>query len=143
VSTCGSDFDTVLQVFTGDCGSLIPLAGGCNDDAGPLCGSVSASVCFMGAAGAKYWFLVGGYGSNWGNLEITAGVLPPLSLQFQPNFVAVSWPTNAGAIHLEFSTNLAPPVRWFPGYYYANGTNFTAGFSPNYLGPKAFFRLKP
>ena len=143
VSTCGSDFDTVLQVFTQDCGSLVPLEGGCNDDSGPLCGSVSASVCFMGTAGTKYSMLVGGFGTNWGNLEISAAVLPPMSISLDRYYVTVSWPTNAGNLRLEFTTNLAPPGVWVPWSYYSQGTNFTASGYLQYIGPKAFFRLRP
>lgn len=136
VSTCGSDFDTVLQVFTGECGSLVPLGGGCNDDGGPMCGSVQASVCFIGAAGAKYSLLVGGYGTNWGNLEITAGTLPPISLETHNSYFTLSWPTNVGALHLEYTTNVAPPQTWLPASYYSSGTNFTSLAYPDSWGPK-------
>jgi hypothetical protein len=143
VSTCGSDFDTVLQVFTGNCGSLIPLDGGCNDDSGPFCGSVNASVCFMGTAGTKHWLLVGGYGTNWGNLEIAAGVLPPMTFKLDQYYFTALWPTNAGDIHIDFTTNLTAPVVWKPWYYYTDGTNFVAPAYRDYVGPKVFFRLRP
>src|SRR5713101_1806120 len=35
ISTCGSDFNTVLAVYTGNCASLTEIA--CNDDNGPAC----------------------------------------------------------------------------------------------------------
>ncbi len=79
ITTCGSDFDTALQVYTGGCGSLTPVNGGCNDDDGPACGSDSslASVSFPGTAATTYRILVGGYAGGFGNLSITAKVAPP------------------------------------------------------------------
>jgi phosphodiesterase/alkaline phosphatase D-like protein len=72
VSTCGSDFDTVLQIYTGGCGALTPLTGGCDDDNGPDCQALQASVSFPGTAGTTYWILVGGYRSAGGNLQVVA-----------------------------------------------------------------------
>lgn len=60
ISTCGSDYDTVLAVYTGTCGSLTELANSCNDDAGPVCDGNNASVRFTGIAGKKYLILAGG-----------------------------------------------------------------------------------
>src|SRR5262249_53814432 len=44
ISTCGSSFDTVLAVYTGDCNALSPVI--CDDDDGPSCSGVNASVQF-------------------------------------------------------------------------------------------------
>src|SRR5207253_7052038 len=59
LSTCGSDFSTELQVFTGDCNSLVALPDGCNIGYGPAC-SWSASLSFAAAAGTKYYILAAG-----------------------------------------------------------------------------------
>ena len=56
VSTCGSSFNTVVQAYTGTCGSLTPVSGGCNDANGFGCGGEQASVAFEGAAGTTYYF---------------------------------------------------------------------------------------
>jgi plastocyanin len=72
ISTCGSGFDTVLAVYTGFCGSLSPVAGACNDDNGPSCSGITASVAFSGTAGTTYRILAGGYGGASGNLRIMA-----------------------------------------------------------------------
>jgi len=72
ISTCGSDFDTVVAVYTGSCGALSAVAGGCNDDNGPSCTGTRASVAFAGTAGTTYRILAGGYGSGSGNLKIVA-----------------------------------------------------------------------
>lgn len=72
ISTCGSDFDTVVAVYTGSCGALSTVAGACNDDNGPACTGSAASVSFSGTAGTMYRIFVGGYGTASGNLQITA-----------------------------------------------------------------------
>jgi hypothetical protein len=72
ISTCGSAFDTVLAVYTGSCGSLSGVAGACNDDDGPSCSAITASVAFSGTAGTTYRILAGGYNGASGNLRITA-----------------------------------------------------------------------
>jgi hypothetical protein len=79
VSTCGSDFDTVLQVFSGTCNALMPVSGGCNDDSGPACTGRAASVQFSGAGGVAYWILAGGYRGARGMLNIVADYPPPPS----------------------------------------------------------------
>ena len=70
VSTCGSDFDTVLQVYSGVCGAFTPLL--CNDDSGPKCSGLTASVSFAAVAGATYYVFTGGYNGSSGNLKIVA-----------------------------------------------------------------------
>jgi hypothetical protein len=72
IATCGSDFDTVLSIYTGTCGLLTPIANGCNDDDGPACSGLTASVSFTGTAGTTYYILVGGAVVSTGNLAITA-----------------------------------------------------------------------
>lgn len=70
LSTCGSDFDTVLSVYTGSCGSLVAVPGGCNDDDGPMCYGWQASVTFAATAGTTYRILAGGFGGAGGNLNL-------------------------------------------------------------------------
>ena len=70
ISTCGSSFDTGLGVFTGSCGTFAQVA--CDDDNGPSCGGLTASVAFTGTAGVTYYILAGGYASASGNLSIVA-----------------------------------------------------------------------
>ena len=75
ISTCASDFDTVLQIYSGSCGALTPVPNGCDDDDGPSCQGLQASVSFAGTAGTTYRILAGGYGSSTGNLRIVASVI--------------------------------------------------------------------
>jgi hypothetical protein len=73
VSTCGSSFDTVLQVYSGSCGALAAV--NCNDDNGPACSGNRASLSFSGTAGTTYYILAGGYSNNSGTLQIAAQLL--------------------------------------------------------------------
>jgi hypothetical protein len=70
IDTCQSQFDTVMQVFTGDCALNTPIA--CDDDGGPVCNTFQASVQFEALAGTRYLILVGGYQGASGNLTIRA-----------------------------------------------------------------------
>jgi hypothetical protein len=69
VTTCGATFDTVLQIFSGSCGSLTSL--GCNDDA---CGSASSVA--VPVVANTYFVRVGGYTGATGSfpLNITGPV---------------------------------------------------------------------
>ena len=80
VSTCPSDFDTVVQVYTGTCGSLAPVANGCSDDAGFVCPYRQSFAQFPGTGGTTYYILAGGYYGAAGNLNITANVVPARTL---------------------------------------------------------------
>lgn len=70
VSTCGSGFDTRLEVYSGDCGALVSEA--CEDDNGPLCAGSEASVSFVGVAGTTYYARVAGFSGDSGAGTLTA-----------------------------------------------------------------------
>jgi len=72
VSTCGSDFDTVLAIYSGSCGSLVEVPGRCNDENGPACSGPQASVRFTVTAATPYYILAGGYRASSGTLQIQA-----------------------------------------------------------------------
>jgi hypothetical protein len=138
VSTCGSTYDTVLQVFSGSCGSLAPVV--CNDDYGPGCpASRQASLSFNATAATTYYMLAGGYFGATGTLTVVAGNPPTLTATLQSGQVQLSW----------------PPYYW-PGYVLQRATNAPgplpiAGwvdqlpdYPPAYWGTSnaaAFFRL--
>lgn len=69
--TCGSDFDTLLAVYTGATVASLHQVGA-NDDA---CGSGSR-VVFPAAAGATYQLAVDGWGGESGRVELTWAVDP-------------------------------------------------------------------
>ena len=66
VQTCGSDFDTKLEVLSGSCGSLSSID--CDDDS---CGLQSV-VTFPCAAGTTYYICAGGKNGASGQLQIMA-----------------------------------------------------------------------
>jgi hypothetical protein len=74
-SLCGSNFDTAMAAYTGPCGDLSLVAGGCNDDDGPSCPGSSSSIEFAGTAGNLYYIRVGGAGAATGSgtLSISCG----------------------------------------------------------------------
>lgn len=65
VTLCGSTYDTVVNIYTGTCGSLTSVA--CNDDDGnpggnPNCAeTLSSSINVAMTANTTYWIRVGGY----------------------------------------------------------------------------------
>lgn len=71
VDTVGSDYDTVLSVFTGSCGSLTQVA--CNNDFGnTITEKKNAILSFSANAGTTYLIQAGGRGLG-GNLKIRVG----------------------------------------------------------------------
>ncbi len=78
VSLCGSDFDTLLQVFSGNCNGLVCVAG--NDDNFAACGAGNNSeLTFESDASTEYLFYINGFGAATGNynIEITCVSPPP------------------------------------------------------------------
>ncbi len=70
VSLCGSTFDTIVEIFSGDCGGLDFVEG--NDDGN--CEYASTAVAALNA-GETYWIRISGYGATTGayELEVTQG----------------------------------------------------------------------
>ncbi len=68
VETCGSSYDSALEIFSGTCGAL--TLEDCNDDA---CSQQSAlSIPLSGPAGTTYYIRVGGFGGASGAGQIVA-----------------------------------------------------------------------
>jgi hypothetical protein len=65
VDTIGSDFDTILAVYSGTCGSLVQVS--CDDDGG---GGVTSKTSANVSAGVPAYILAGGYGGAVGNLVL-------------------------------------------------------------------------
>ena len=71
IDTSGSDYDTVLSVYTGACGSLALVA--CSDDFGSSISPANRSVLtFAATAGTTYLIEASGKGSG-GNLRLRLG----------------------------------------------------------------------
>ena len=76
ISTLGSDFDTVLAVYTGSSVSaLTPVI--CNDDVPG--GVFSSEVIFPAVAGTTYRIAVDGYGGDEGIIALTLAETPPIT----------------------------------------------------------------
>lgn len=89
VSTCGSAYDTVLSVYTGDCSNLLEVA--CNDDGdgegadpsrgksgGGGCG-LASSITLDVTAGNTYLIRVAGYLGATGQYSLSLTSLTPIS----------------------------------------------------------------
>jgi hypothetical protein len=72
ISTCGSEFNTLLAVYTGDDVSLLNEVAG-NDDS---CGDRS-QLTFEAVAGTTYRIAVDGFGGDTGALFLTLRLAPP------------------------------------------------------------------
>lgn len=109
VDTCGSDFNTAIEVLTGTCSNLNSIA--CNVGAGPLCQSVQASITFSCTAGTTYYICAGGYSGSSGNLQVRAGVHRPV---IDPRLggastgnVLIAWSSLSGINYqVQYKTNL-------------------------------------
>lgn len=75
VDTCGTSFDTVLQVFDGNCAGLNSVI--CNDDTCAL----QSTVNFVAAPGVTYYIRLGGYNSvsGIGTILLTESAPPRCS----------------------------------------------------------------
>src|SRR5207248_555904 len=91
IDTAGSDFDTVLAVYTGSCGSLAQIA--CNDNAG----AATSRVSLLGNASTTYYILAGGLNGQNGSLV--------LHLSFNPTTLANDQCSGAIAISTASYTN--------------------------------------
>lgn len=123
IATCGADFDTVLEAYSGSCGSLTSLA--CNDDS---CG-LQSRITFPVTMGTTYFIRVGGFAAATGNFPLEIGVSePPLTL-------ADIQVAGLGALKGSFdvsgptSNALMLGVAHLDGRYYVSGGN--NGPNPN------------
>ncbi|MCP4845793.1 MAG: hypothetical protein GY901_11960, partial [Actinomycetia bacterium] len=64
INLCGSDYDTAMELYTGDCGALNLVE--CNDD---FCG-LQSGVSYCGTAGETYTFRVGGWNGSTGTAVV-------------------------------------------------------------------------
>ncbi|MEC7775557.1 MAG: thrombospondin type 3 repeat-containing protein [Planctomycetota bacterium] len=135
--TCGSDYDTRLSIFEGDCEA--PLCTGSNDD---FCG-LQSSVTWEVLDDQVYFILVHGFNASVGNfvLRVTAenaGDLPP------PPPTALEAFAQAGSIELTWEMELVEDLATFNIYrngkllateiteFLFSDTNVEAGVSYEY-----------
>ena len=84
VETCGSSYDTAIQIFSGSCGSLTPRA--CNDNA---CGTQSRAVVSGLPSGTTLLIRVGGSNgaTGSGTVLLTEAAPPPPTPSFASEIV--------------------------------------------------------
>jgi hypothetical protein len=78
VSTCGANFDTKVAIYTA-CPSGPGTALACNDDDGPACAGLDASVDFNAVAGGDYFIRLGSFSQTAfgaGNVIVTSLACP-------------------------------------------------------------------
>src|SRR5262249_51209174 len=126
IDTCGSDYDTVVQAYTGTCGALVPVGGGgCNDDSLGACpaNSHASYVDFPATAGTTYHILAGGFNAQAGILHIVANVAAAetLTVNSSPNSgVAMT------AIPPDTGANLGGPTPFTRTYGAGTAVHLTA-----------------
>lgn len=72
-ATLGSDFDTIMGIYTGNSVDALTLVGD-NDDANGA--TVTSAVTFNAAGGTKYYIAVDGFGGGTGNIILAWGANP-------------------------------------------------------------------
>jgi hypothetical protein len=125
VNTCGSNFDTKIQVLTGPCNSLTCIGG--NDDS---CSSQSR-VNFSSNFGQTYYIYVYPYSNPGGpfTLNLISGppcqAPQPVATSVGVTSASVSWPAVSGAVSYDYSIGTSS--------FCSNGTvTNTTGTSVNF-----------
>jgi len=153
LDTFGSDYDTVLAVYTGPRGNLNGVA--CNDDSGGL----QSQVVFQATAGTTYHIMVGSFdGTLGGNLQfhaqptecpsyectlngpttVVAGNLPPLMVSMneaQPPVVIPRLLPDVLRDTKEPMTRLTPPAPAANAVAGAAGAEPQPYVPPDVVGP--------
>ena len=136
VLSAGSDFDTLIAVYTGNAvDGLTPVAGGCNDNAS---GTSQSQVALQTVAGTTYYIQVGGNDGDSGSLAIafTDDPPPPGGLQITGvNYTSLtlSWTDLTGESAYRIERKPAVGGSWKEiKKLNANVTSYTnTGLSPN------------
>jgi hypothetical protein len=127
VSTCGSDFDTVLQVYSGTCGSLIDVD--CSSFGNFDCFGNQATIQVDVTGGTQYLIFAAGNGGASGNLVISNLFCQPPVIT---GGVTNSFLTETGIlVTATISVSGTPPfnVTWSDGPLTTNtGNNLSVAF---------------
>ena len=135
-STAGSfvdantHLDTVLQLYSGTCGNLIPI--GCNDDADPDHYVYTSVLTNTITANTTYYLQVAGFANNSGTIKLLATPLSYLGWSANRTNLTLTW--TPGSM-LQLATNLNPPVTW-------QDVHTTGTYTERMTNKSRFFRLK-
>jgi hypothetical protein len=123
VSTCAlANFDTVIGIWSGPCGSLAAVT--CNDDNCSSAGQgMNSTVSFAGTTGTTYFISVGGFNGAFGSfgLNLTGSAGAPMTLSFIHNgpgtigYTISNGPSNGTAFTAITLNHGAYPSGWFYG----------------------------
>lgn len=104
--TAGSDYDTVLTVYTGaSLGSLSEVA--CDDDGAGSAGGTSL-VEFTASSSTTYWIQASGYGEfNSGDLHLNVEVTPPPGADVSVSVADSADPVSLGGDNLTYTLSVA------------------------------------
>jgi len=125
--TCGASFDTVLEIFEGDCATGVVV--GCNDDS---CG-VQSSVALILTGGVDYQVRIGGWNGSMGFGALEISDLPLLPLELAAHY-RLDEPS--GIIAADSSGNGAPGTYSFVTQG-APGAHPNTGLSARFDGATA------
>ena len=111
LDTKGSDFDTLLAVYSGNSvSSLTTIAS--DDQSG---GNNTSALAFGNLAGTVYQIAVDGFNGARGKVIFNWSVLPPPNLfitQSPTNTIVFSWPVSPPGFTLESVSLLSPAGGW-------------------------------
>ena len=71
IELCGSDFDTILAVYTGTAVDALTEVVSNDDSGDDACGNLNSRVTLDATEGVTYHIAVDGYGGNTGNVSLT------------------------------------------------------------------------
>ncbi len=118
-STAGSNFDTLLAVYSSnsaDLATLGPVVS--NDDAA---GDLTSAVSFEAQSGAVYYIAIDGFNGAGGTVVLNwngpppDGAPVPLTIErLHDGKVVISWPSGASGGFLESSATFASGATWTP-----------------------------
>lgn len=109
VSLCNSPFDTILQVFEGDCDALTCVDG--NDDS---CGTQS-EVTFFSEIGVDYTFYVYGFDLSQGEYELSVNCVCDVTIDAGPDLVICDEGTATITTSLSGEAIQNPTYLWSTG----------------------------
>ena len=121
ISTLGSDFDTVLAVYTGNSVGALSLVI-CNDDV--MWGSLGSEVIFEATAGTTYRLVVDGYLGEEGNIVLSLMGTPPLTNDDFADRTPVT-----GVNRTIRSSNFGASVEFLEPYHCGNSGGASAWWS--------------
>jgi len=109
--TCGSDFDTVLALYSGTCESLTAVD--CNDDSGS---GYQSSITSSASAGTTYYLLAGGYNAAGGSLVMHLSFVTPPGVVTQPQPSVLTVMAGSNATFTVAATGTEPlTYQWCKG----------------------------